>query len=278
MTLKNSEINAQQRSPANDFCPVLRDQKIRANSNGLVCLNDLWSAAGGDRARRPAEWRRTAAAKRLTGALAARIVGNSHISPPALVDAKRGKNGLTFAHVVLAQAYAEFLDDDLAVEVREVFLRYRAGDANLADEILERASADENRRVATRAMGRVTRGQFTDVLQQHGVVQPYFGICTNVVYQTVLGKPAAALKKALGVSPKGNLRDAMSVTQLAAIAFAEALSADRIEHDDCHGGPACQAATAAASRGVRSVLDAEQRSRKATLPSPANDIDTVNAA
>lgn len=276
--MSNPTYAVQQKSAANDLAPVLRDKQIRTNADGLVCLNDLWSAAGSYKARRPAEWRRTAAAKRLTGALAARIVGDSHISPPVLIDAKRGKKGLTFAHVVLAQAYAEFLDDDLAVEVREVFLRYRAGDANLADEILERASAEENRRVATRAMGRVARGQFTDVLQQHGVVQPYFGICTNVVYQTVLGKPAAALKKALGVAPKGNLRDAMSVTQLAAVAFAEALSADRIQRDDCQGGPACKAATAAASRGVRSVLDTEQRAKKVALPSPANDVGKASAA
>lgn len=269
----------QTNQPANDLVPVLRDKRIRTNDFGLVCLNDLWAAANGGPNQRPYKWRRSALAKRLKAALVQRIGRNSPNSEPrTVIDAKRGASGLTFAHIVLAQAYAEFLDDDLAVEVREVFLRYRAGDASLADEILERASAEENRRVATRAMGRVTRGQFTDVLQQHGVVQPFFGICTNVVYQTVLGKPAAALKKAMGVAPKGNLRDAMSVTQLAAIAFAEAISADRIEHDNCHGGPACQEATAAASRNVRSVLDAEQRSRKSALLSPANDAGTADAA
>lgn len=271
--------SVQNKSAANDDqAPVIRAQPIRSDVDSRVCLNDLWAIAGSDKNRRPSEWRRTAAAKRMMGALAARIVGNSHKSPPVLIRAGRGSKGLTFAHVVLAQAYAEFLDDELAVEVREVFLRYRAGDASLADEILERASAEENRRAAVRAMGRVTRDKFTDVLRDHGVKQPYFGICTNVVYQTVLGRPAAALKQALGVAPKGSLRDAMSITQLAAVNFAEALSADRIEATDCQGGPECQQATAAASRTVRDALDAEKRTRRRAISAPANDDGSQDAA
>lgn len=279
--LMSENMDSVQKNPAanDDQIPVVRSHPIRSDGLGRVCLNDLWAITGSDNNRRPYKWRRSALAKRLAGALADRIGRNSpNSTPPVLIDAKRGANGLTFAHVVLAQAYAEFLDDDLAVEVREVFLRYRAGDASLADEILERASAEENRRVAVRAMGRVTRDKFTDVLQDHGVKQPYFGICTNVVYQTVLGKPAAALKRALGVAPKGSLRDAMSITQLAAVNFAEALSADRIEDIGCQGGPQCQEATAAASRTVRDALDTERRSRRDKPALPANDDGSQEAA
>lgn len=265
---------------ANDAFPVLRSQTIRSNADGLVCLNDIWAVAGADRTRRPAKWLSSTAARRLKAALYSRIVQNLDNSskPPVLTTSTRGRMGLSHAHIVLAQAFAEYLDADLAVEVREVFLRYRAGDASLADEILDRASAEENRRAAVRAMGRVTRDKFTDVLQDHGVKKPFFGICTNVVYQTVLGKPAAALKKALGVAPKGSLRDAMSITQLAAVNFAEALSADRIADVGCQGGPQCQEATAAASRTVRDALDTEQRSRRRTLSAPANDHGSSDAA
>jgi len=279
--LMSENMDSVQKNPAanDDQTPVVRSQSIRTNADGLVCLNDLWAITGSDNNRRPYKWRRSALAKRLAGALADRIGRVSpNSTPPVLIDAKRGANGLTFAHIVLAQAYAEFLDDDLAVEVRQVFIRYRAGDASLADEILERASAEENRRAAVRAMGRVTRDKFTDVLQDHGVTQPYFGICTNVVYQTVLGKPAAALKRALGVAPKGSLRDAMSITQLAAVNFAEALSADRIEDIGCQGGPQCQEATAAASRTVRDALDTERRSRRGKPALPANDDGSQEAA
>ncbi len=263
----------------NDAFPVLRSQTIRSNADGLVCLNDIWSVAGSPAHRRPAIWRRTALAQRLAGALANRIVRNSHNSPAAdLIRATRGNQGVTFAHIVLAQAYAEFLDDDLAVEVREVFLRYRAGDANLADEILEKASAEENRRVAARALGRATRGKFTDVLKGHGVVAPYYAICTDTMYQTVLGAPAAGLKQQLGVQKGGNLRDRMSLTELAAVALAEAFSADTIDAHECHGGPACKEATAGASRIVRVALDAQARTKRNAPPKPANDHSAEDAA
>ena len=107
-------------------------------------------------------------------ALRIRIVQNLDNSnqAPELHTSSKGRFGLTHAHIVLAQAYAEYLDADLAVEVREVFLRYRAADASLADDILERASLEDNRHTVARALGRVTRGRFTDVLNGHGVPHP----------------------------------------------------------------------------------------------------------
>lgn len=275
--MADQEPNVHNKDAANDGFPVLRSRQVRTDANGFVCLNDIWAAAGADASRRPAEWRRTAGAKRLTGALAARIMGISHNWPSGLVTSSKGAKGLTYAHVVLALAYAEFLDPGLAVEVREVFLRYKAADASLADEILERASLEDNRHVAARALGRVARGKFTDVLQVHGVVQPYFAICTDTVYRTLLDKPASALKRSLGVPAGGSLRDAMSVTDLTAIAFAEALSADRIDAADCQGGPDCQRATSAASRSVKNVLETEQRAR-ASVPVAANERSPDRAA
>jgi hypothetical protein len=49
----------------------------------------------------------------------------------------KGRASNTFAHPVLALAYAEDLLPALGVEVRDVFLRYRARDVTLASEILE---------------------------------------------------------------------------------------------------------------------------------------------
>lgn len=255
-----------------DQCPVLRSQAIRSDDEGRVCLNDIWAVAGADTTRRPSKWMSSSGARRLTTALRNRIVQNLDNSDPPtdLHTSSKGRFGQTFAHIVLAQAYAEYLDAGLAVEVREVFLRYRAADASLADDILERASIEDNRHTVARALGRVTRGRFTDVLKGHGVRQPWYAICTDAVYGTVLGKPAAALKSAMGVPKSGSLRDAMTTTQLAAIALAESFSADRIQANDCHGGPRCKEETAAASRTVRAAMDAEARARR-MIASPAND-------
>jgi hypothetical protein len=86
--------------------------------------------------------------------------------------AKEGRGGDTFAHPVLALAYAEFLNPSLGVEVREVFLRYKGADATLADDILQRAPAADNEWAGARALGRSQRSELTATLKEHQVTIP----------------------------------------------------------------------------------------------------------
>jgi hypothetical protein len=70
-------------------------------------------------------------------------VCNTHRSPKEIVNSTyyvvgRGPKALTFAHPVLALEYAETLRPDLGLEVTQVFLRYRAADISLANDILDR--------------------------------------------------------------------------------------------------------------------------------------------
>lgn len=37
---------------------VIRGRAIRADENGLICLNDIWSAAGFTKHQRPFDWMR----------------------------------------------------------------------------------------------------------------------------------------------------------------------------------------------------------------------------
>lgn len=121
---------------------VLRGSRVATDERGNVCLNDLWRLAGEPDNKRARDWRRYAGTKALLAALVARIVGVTHNSPEAAEAALyystgRGQAAKTYAHPVLALAYAEILSDDLGIEVRETFLRYRANDVTLALEIVE---------------------------------------------------------------------------------------------------------------------------------------------
>jgi len=125
---------------------VLRGKPISQDEMGNVCLNDLWRMAGGPDAKRPSDWYRGQRAKALRLALAERIAedfGNSlekaenstyYVAGPGR---GRGRGSRTFAHRVLALDYAEYLEPDLGVEIRETFLRARANDITLALEIVE---------------------------------------------------------------------------------------------------------------------------------------------
>jgi hypothetical protein len=124
----------------------IRGQLIRSDVNGLISLTDIWAAAGFTVNQKPGQWQRLDSSQKLMMALMERIVEKSHNSGKIAVKSvyyAKGAGG-TFAHPVLACAYAGYLSPRLEVEVREVWLRYRAGDANLADEILEKASPEAN--------------------------------------------------------------------------------------------------------------------------------------
>lgn len=261
--MQTKDPNVQKIPTASDQAVVIRSQAIRSNADGLVCLNDLWMLMGSDKNRRPYKWRRSAVAKRLVAALAVRIGRNSPKSSEAdLIDAKRGTKGLTYAHVVLALAYAEYLDAGLAVEVREVFLRYRAGDATLADEVLQRAAPEGNEWAAIRALGRSQRRRYTDCLQDHGVQGKDYGICTDSGYRGLFGKSAKDLRVEKGLGKSASLRDAMTADELTFVMATETLARERITEEQSEGGEECRVATLRSALNLRKALEIDRADRK----------------
>ena len=136
--------------------PEIMGRKI-TEDDGNVCLNDLWELAEKPENLRPSNWHRQQRTKALEAVLQERIVFLKH-NPNKKVEESiyyvvgRGGGAKTFAHPVLALAYAEDLLPALGVEVRETFLRYRANDISLANDILDRIAAqvqeDERRLLA----------------------------------------------------------------------------------------------------------------------------------
>lgn len=123
--------------------PELRGTRIAEDEHGNICLNDLWRLAGSPDHKRARDWHRGKRSTALEQALQARIVEISHkpskdVENSTYYTRGRGGGTLTFAHPVLALDYAEYLEPALGVEVREVFLRYRANDVGLANDILDR--------------------------------------------------------------------------------------------------------------------------------------------
>ena len=119
---------------------VLRGKRISEDANGHICLDDIWALSGQKATKQPTRWRATALAKSLIIALEQKIaISSIKENKPRVptVYAKRGRGNVgTYAHPILAAAYAGYLSPKLEIEVREIWLRYRAGDATLADEIL----------------------------------------------------------------------------------------------------------------------------------------------
>lgn len=122
---------------------VIRATRISSDANGNVCLNDLYEVAGRPENLQASQWVRHKRTQSLKSALDDRIVCATHRSEEEVARTTyyvsgRGVKAKTYAHPVLALEYAECLNPDIGVEVKEVFLRYRADDISLANDILDR--------------------------------------------------------------------------------------------------------------------------------------------
>jgi hypothetical protein len=249
---------------------VLRGRAIRADENGLLCLNDIWAAAQYRKHKRPNDWKRLATTNPRILKVLALITGKSRNYLPEdmrrVYRTRRGPNGGTYADMRLALDYAEYLNPSLAIEVKEVFLRYKSADPTLADEIMQRNDAAMNEWMAKRSLARAARISYTATLKAHGLREPKeYAQCTNATYEGLFGMTASQLRQHLGLPANRNLRDAMDVKDLVTVSFTEVHATDRIEDEDCDGFHECRAATRKVAGAVRNMIEGDRKDRQKRL-------------
>ena len=242
---------------------TVRGRVLSEDEYGRIRLDDLWSLAEAKDSKKPKFWRIGVAAKSLKTALLKKVRNsNLKIDSPEVISAQRGRGiGGTYAHPILAAAYAGYLNPELEVEIREVWLRYRAGDASLADEILQKASAENNYRAGIRALSRAKRNDYTDTLKDHGVQKKGYMDCTEAVYQHLLGGKSYQLRSAMNLPAKTNIRDHLDADKLAYVMAAESLSAERIKEEGRRGNEACVTASVKSASAIRLAIEADRRDR-----------------
>lgn len=245
---------------------ILRGKAIREDVDGLLCLDDIWELARAKTTRAPKIWRVKPSTKRLEEELLKKVTKSALIEKKSIktvIYAKRGRgNKGTYAHPVLAAAYAGYLSPKLKIEVLEVWLRYRSGDATLADEILQRASAADNQWASVRAMARAKRVGYTDTLRDHGVNGHGYPRCTNAVYQEILDGTASQIKTAMGLPKKASIRDNLDTDTLSFVMAAEVLATGRINEEDCRGNDECAKASARSASFIREAIERDKKDRQ----------------
>lgn len=248
---------------------VIRGSAIVEDAHGHIRLDDIWAAAKAKSSKVPARWQDTNGAKALIAELKKKIVisglkENRPDIPVIYALRGRGRSG-TFAHPILAAAYAGYLSPKLELEVREVWLRYRSGDATLADEILERASDEDNLWVARRAESRVMRNIYTDTLKRHGVTGRGYGECTDAGYLGLFGNRTDRLRQEMGLPARMNVRNHLSRINLSQVILMEDLASESIEAEDSRGNSECKEVTGRMARHVRSAVEAARGDRQKRL-------------
>ncbi|MEP2889986.1 KilA-N domain-containing protein [Tateyamaria sp.] len=240
----------------------LRSIKIRVDEGGFVSLNDIHKAAGFSKNKRPAQWQRLPSTNSLIIATYERVVGKSHKGKVRTSEVYKATAEGSWANPILAASYAGCLKPELEVEMREVWLRYKSADPTLADEVLQRATDEQNEWAATRALSRAKRNQFTDTLKAHDVTKYGYGNCTNAVYKEVLGGTKKQVIESRNLPAGVNLRDAIPKNELVYVMMAETLASERIQDENPTGNGPCAKATSKSAAFVRRANEGDRKDRQ----------------
>ena len=180
------------------------------------------------------------------------------------MERKRGRNGGTYASAQIALAYAKWLSPELHEQVNDNFLRTKAGDPSIAEEVLDNYTANQDKDPnweVSRLRGKLYRAYFTDVLKAHDVSRRGFGKATNMLYQGALGKNNLQLRSERGLpTAKGHrtypaTRDHMTHEELTKTLIAEELAAFSIRENGIKGDEQCSEVAHKAGRSAKKQVE-----------------------
>jgi hypothetical protein len=242
--------------------PEIMGHSITEDKDGNVCLNDLWEAAEKPEQLRATEWHRQKRTQALEAALIERIMVLNHKSTNEVAEtvyyvAGKGRASKTFAHPVLALAYAEDLLPTLGVQVREIFLRYRAKDVTLASEILdeltEQAEYDQLR-VELRHLVKEHNKLSVGAAKEAGVTnfEAYNGAGLAGLYG---GMNKSQLLRRKGLPAEAHHLDHAGHEELAANYFKATQAAAKLKRDKVKGQAAANAAHGHVGEAVRKTIE-----------------------
>jgi prophage antirepressor-like protein len=147
-----------------------------------------------------------------------------------------------------AKAFQKWLFDEVLPSIRRtgMYVSKRKGK-------YIRAGKDEQW-IETRVEGIDARKGFTDVLDEHGVKQHGYALCTDAVYKPILGSGAKGAKLRRSLPQKANLRDNLTVLELAQVKLAELLAAETIEREEIQGNESCADKCGTASQHIATAV------------------------
>jgi len=244
----------------------LRGTPIKEDVYRNICITDLWKIANEPSSKTPSDWKRLPTTKELVQALMQNL-GKSQdkakTKEETVLYTKGGRGGGTYAHPILAVAFAEYLSAALAIDVKDVYLRYRTGDLTLVDEVLKKAEASRKFQ-STRDVSKQTRERFEGTLASHGVASGWpMGYVTNAIYQILLGGKKNEVAKARGLPATAVFRDHLKLEELVQTMATEVMASDRIEDKNCYGREECHDATKRSAFFIKEAFDREREDRKA---------------
>lgn len=147
-------------------------------------------------------------------------------------------------------------------DAAKLFVAFLEDPAKLAEEISDRLSPEEQERLEARLNTKRTRFPFTDSLKDAGVHGHGYGLCTNAIYEPVLGADATTLKERVAessglVAARVNPRDHMTIRELRDIETAERIATGQVKRSEAYGNRQVEQVVRRSAEYTRMLLDGE---------------------
>ncbi len=258
------------------------DVQVRNDAHGFISLNDMWMAAGCPVGKlEPKKWGQkpyektsgSSGRKSISGGPGYEFIdfmsNKLKVNASDLYKTPRGRFGGTWAHWQIALAYAKYLSPEFhawanqAIKDRiEEDRSPELGITRSRDRAIEnwRKQGKDDDYIAARIKGIEARNGFTSTLKDHSVSGAGYAICTNNIYEPILGGNASDIRKKKGLPQKANIRESISSVELGGVMFAEILAADKIKREGRKGTNSCASACLGAAVGIKTVLDKHETS------------------
>lgn len=201
---------------------IIGKSPVSTNADGLISLTDLWKAAGGANRNHPTKWLSNDGTKEFLNHLGAKLrVQDSELIQ---IIRGRGKTQGTYAHWQVALAFAKYLSPELHMAVNEVFMRYKAGDPTLAEEVIEKVEDPAAlERIERRARAKKQYKQLASVVFAKGGHRKTIAQVADTNNLSVTGFVAQDLKYVRGGKEYLSSREVYTSDELAQVAFLESL-------------------------------------------------------
>jgi hypothetical protein len=228
---------------------IYNEKTVRCEGT-WICLTDLWNAVGKPEGKHdPRRWK-DKAGREFIDAVAEKL----NVPLGDIYRTTRGRGGASWGHWQIGLAYAKYLSPELHMHVNEVYMRYQLGDINLAEEVVTRATPEQQELHLARMQGIVARNFLTHTLQEQGVRGYGFAQCTNNTYKGLFDKDAKQLREQKGLPVKTNVREHMDIEELVSVSFAEILAKKDIRTNDFQGNQECASSCYRSATKVKELL------------------------
>jgi DNA-damage-inducible protein D len=187
-----------------------------------------------------------------------------------------GRAKATYAHPTLALEYARHLSHDLAVEVNDLFIRYKADAVGLALEILDEFAEQveyDSMRVELRDLVAKHNKESAGAAQTAGVrnFEAYNGAGLRGLYG---GMTKAEVVKHKGLPKGAHHLDHAGHEELAANYFKATQATAKLKREKISGQGEAEAAHEAVGKAVRQTI----RGLGGTMPEDESTLDHINEA